>query len=159
MVIDAGHGGVDPGVAVHGIHEKNINLSIARKIQALAKEYNVDVVMTREKDELPGAGDDKDWSLKYRASLARKENADVFISIHANGSDQSVSREKKSGSDIYVPGNTSKVYEGSVKMGSIISQFIKPTIQLPRIKTQERIHPGIGQCNGTRGADRMRLYE
>ena len=139
VVIDAGHGGVDPGVAFHGIPEKNINLSIARKIQELAKEYNVDVIMTREKDELPGAGDDINWSLKYRAALPRKENADVFISIHADGTDQKNLQYHKSGFDIYVPRNSSKVYEGSVKLGSVLAQYIKPDYTIaPELKQRDK---------------------
>ena len=126
VVIDAGHGGIDPGTTMHGIAEKRINLNIAKKIQELAKDYNVDVIMTRDKDELPGKGEDISYSLKYRAELPGRENADLFISIHTNGTGKNEMQEEFSGFDIYVPGNSSKVYGGSVKLASSIADYIKP---------------------------------
>ena len=125
VVIDAGHGGVFPGVESNGIYEKNINLSIAKKIQSLSKDYQVEVIMTREKDE-DAAGTDLQASLNYRAGLAEKKNADLFISIHTNGTDKNGLQDKYSGFEIYVPENTSRFYEGSVKLASSITDFIKP---------------------------------
>ena len=123
VVIDAGHGGMDPGIITNDMLEKNINLSVSKKIQALSKEYNVDVIMTRERDELPGNVSDINWSLKYRASLARKENADLFISIHTGGG---TGENKQSGFEIYVPENENKMYKSSVKLASCITGYIKP---------------------------------
>jgi TonB family protein len=138
VVIDAGHGGVDPGTTIHGVPEKNINLIIAKKIKELSKEYNVEVIMTREKDELSGQGENIGNSLKYRTELPGKENADLFISIHANGMGQHVMQDKYSGFDIYIPDNTSKVYEGSVKLASIIADYIKPDyIMAPELKQRK----------------------
>ena len=48
VVIDAGHGGDFIGTQYNGVLEKNINLTISKKIQELSTEYNVDVIMTRE---------------------------------------------------------------------------------------------------------------
>ncbi len=123
VVIDAGHGGIDPGIMTNDALEKNISLSISKKIQELSKEYNVEVIMTREQDELPGKVNDINWSLKYRAGLVRKENADLFISIHTgNGTNG----DAISGFEIYVPGDESKVSQGSVKLASCIANYIKP---------------------------------
>ena len=125
VVIDPGHGGVFAGTTFNGIYEKNINLSIAKKIQGLAKDYHVEVIMTRENDE-DIAGNNLDASLKYRAGLAATKNADLFVSIHVNGTGQKAPQEKYSGFEIYVPDNTSKFHTGSVKLASSITDFIKP---------------------------------
>jgi TonB family protein len=138
VVIDAGHGGIDPGVTFNGIPEKNINLSIAKKIQELSKEYNVDVILSREKDELSGTGEDIRWSLKYRAALPRKENADLFISIHTNGTSQNVLQNKYSGFQIYVPDNSSKVFGGSIKLASVIADYIKPDYAIDKELKQRK---------------------
>jgi N-acetylmuramoyl-L-alanine amidase len=51
VVIDAGHGGIDPGaINKDGIQEKDINLAMAEKIKELASQYNVNVLLTRDKD-------------------------------------------------------------------------------------------------------------
>ncbi len=59
------------------------NLSISKKIQSLAAEYNVDVIMTRETDITPGSNE-LTKSLEYIAALPKNKNADLFVSIHTN---------------------------------------------------------------------------
>ena len=78
VVIDAGHGGKDPGALGSSSREKNINLAIALKTGEYIKKNleNVKVLYTRENDVFPG--------LKERADFANKNKADLFISIHAN---------------------------------------------------------------------------
>ncbi|NGZ74300.1 N-acetylmuramoyl-L-alanine amidase [Saccharibacillus alkalitolerans] len=77
IVIDAGHGNQDPGAVGNGIREKDINLGIALKVEAILKKNSkVDVVMTRS--------DDTFLELKERVRVAKNVNADVFISIHNN---------------------------------------------------------------------------
>jgi TonB family protein len=135
VVIDAGHGGVDPGSSLNGIMEKDINLRIAKKIQEMSAKYQVDVILTREKDELPGKGDDISTALKYRADMPGRENADLFISIHTNGTGKNKMQDEYSGFDIYVPGADSKVYAGSVKLASVIAEFIRPDYTMsPELK-------------------------
>jgi N-acetylmuramoyl-L-alanine amidase len=127
VVIDAGHGGSFTGAQVNGIYEKDINLIISRKIQSLAKEYNVDVIMTRETDITPG-GKELRESLEYIAALPKNKNADLFISIHANMTPIGVkgkTQTSSSGFQIWIPGNTSNVYDGSVKLGSVLTEVIK----------------------------------
>jgi N-acetylmuramoyl-L-alanine amidase len=78
IVIDPGHGGVDPGaIGVSGTHEKDIVLDYARHLADLLKATGrYRVVMTRRKDIfLP---------LRKRVDLARKADGDLFISLHAN---------------------------------------------------------------------------
>lgn len=78
IVVDAGHGGKDPGaVGPNGTLEKEITLSLARKIAARLREtLGCDVVLTRDRDIfLP---------LEERTAIANKVGADLFISVHAN---------------------------------------------------------------------------
>lgn len=84
VVIDAGHGGTDPGAISNDgkVKEKDLALQISQKIQQLASSYNVNVVMTRTNDDLPGNTTDKSEGLKARTALTEKAKADLFISIH-----------------------------------------------------------------------------
>lgn len=80
VVIDAGHGGHDPGaIGRSGAREKDITLRIARKVaQRLRKELGMQVILTRDKDVyLP---------LEQRTAIANAAHADLFISIHCNSS-------------------------------------------------------------------------
>lgn len=85
VVIDAGHGGTDPGALgmdENGkviLQEKAPNLAIALSVQKLLKEEGVTVIMTRMGDTLP--------SLQARADLANQMGADLFVSIHHNSMD------------------------------------------------------------------------
>lgn len=77
VVLDPGHGGKDPGAMVGEAAEKDINLAIALLVrERLLEQEGVEVVMTREQDEYP--------SLSDRVNLANQENADLYVSIHAN---------------------------------------------------------------------------
>lgn len=77
IVIDAGHGDHDPGAVGNSIREKDINLAIALKVEAILKKNSkVDVVMTRS--------DDTFLELKERVRVAQNVKADVFVSIHNN---------------------------------------------------------------------------
>jgi TonB family protein len=127
VVIDAGHGGSFTGAQSGGMLEKNVNLLIAKKIQSLSKEYNVEVIMTRESDVTPGSNELRE-SLEYIAGLAKNKNADLFISIHSNATEsaqQGKLQTVRSGFQIYIPRNSSEVYEGSLKLGSIMTDIIK----------------------------------
>ena len=136
VVIDAGHSGIYPGVQANGFLEKDINLQIAKKIQELSKDYQVEVFMTREADEVPGRFNSLAEDLHYRAALAAKENADLFVSIHINLNENK--NHSNSGFEIYVPKNTSIVYPGSVKLGSSISEFIRKDYSIaPELKQRE----------------------
>lgn len=78
VAIDAGHGGDDPGaIGRRGTREKDVVMSIARQLQKLIKrERGMRPVMIRKGDYYVG--------LKKRVKLARRQQADIFISIHAD---------------------------------------------------------------------------
>ena len=85
VVIDAGHGGLYPGTISNGkIAEKDITLSIAQKIKALAPGFNIDIVLTRNNDALVGNAKDLREDLLNRVAIAKNANAAAFISIHVN---------------------------------------------------------------------------
>ena len=77
VVLDAGHGGIDPGAVRAGIAEKDIALVFAHELAAtLDADPRFEVVMTRIADVYLG--------LRARVDLARSAEADLFLSIHAN---------------------------------------------------------------------------
>lgn len=81
IVVDAGHGGHDPGaVGPGGLYEKDVVLDIALKVRdMMIREYpSYEVILTRDKDVF--------IPLDERAAIANKSNADLFVSIHANAS-------------------------------------------------------------------------
>lgn len=99
VVIDAGHGGKDIGATENGVMEKNINLKVAKQLEALInkKMKNANVVMTRN--------DDSYLTLQERADKANKAQGDIFISIHTNSvSKKNKNRKNLSGSSVYTLG-------------------------------------------------------
>lgn len=88
VVIDAGHGGADPGkVGVDGSLEKDINLQIAGKLAGFLRAADVDVVLTRESDA--GLYDDKVSNkkvqdMKNRVALIEEKQPVLTVSIHQN---------------------------------------------------------------------------
>lgn len=76
VVLDAGHGGKDNGTAYDDILEKDINLAVVRKVEALLEENGVEVILTRDSDVF--------ISLSGRVEISNEAEADLFISIHCN---------------------------------------------------------------------------
>jgi N-acetylmuramoyl-L-alanine amidase len=94
VVIDAGHGGHDPGALGKQSKEKNINLAIALKLGQMirASLKGIRVIYTRDKDYFV--------ELYRRAGIANESNADLFISIHCNANNNHVLK----GAETYVMG-------------------------------------------------------
>ena len=80
IAVDAGHGGDDDGVrTADGVKEKDLALAIARRVRAIVEaRLGLRVLLTRD--------DDRNVPMDERASLANNNKADLFISLHANGS-------------------------------------------------------------------------
>ncbi len=76
VVVDAGHGGNDGGTYSGEIIEKNITLAVAKKMQKLLEEQDINVIMTRETDEFLG--------LEARTKISNDNDTDLFISVHCN---------------------------------------------------------------------------
>jgi len=78
VVLDAGHGGHDPGAVASWAHEKDVVLSVALQVKAQLEAEGVHVILTR--------GDDTFLSLQERSTFATTDR-NIFVSIHANGAD------------------------------------------------------------------------
>ena len=78
VVLDAGHGGSDPGTQAEGLDEKDLNLVVERRVAELLTAAGVRVVRTRTTDVYVTLAD--------RAQLANDLGADLFVSIHTNAS-------------------------------------------------------------------------
>ncbi len=88
VVIDAGHGGSDPGkVGINGVNEKDINLQIAGYLKQYLEANDIEVVMTRESDEGlndPDASNKKVQDMKRRIELIDETAPTLTVSIHQN---------------------------------------------------------------------------
>ena len=97
IVLDAGHGGRDPGALNRqlGIREKDITLAVALKVGEYLNKYmpEVEVVYTRD--------DDTFIDLKDRGPIAAKANGDLFVSIHANSVNNNTTAH---GAEVYILG-------------------------------------------------------
>jgi N-acetylmuramoyl-L-alanine amidase len=79
VVIDPGHGGHDPGAEANGVRESELVLDVALRLEKLLlAQPGIEVVLTRRTNEYV--------ALEDRTALANHENADLFLSIHANAS-------------------------------------------------------------------------
>lgn len=122
VVIDPGHGGTDPGaLGLYGINEKDVVLSIARKLDSLNSQIldsKFEIYLTRYKDTL--------ISLKERTRLANSLNAPVFISIHCN----QANNRSAAGTEVYIyPKSKSQAAEASY-LGFTIQQDLYNSLGL-----------------------------
>lgn len=77
VVVDAGHGGSDPGaISVHGASEKSVNLAVARAVASRLRAAGATVTLTRQGDTFIG--------LDERAAIANRVSPHLFVSIHAD---------------------------------------------------------------------------
>ena len=91
IVIDAGHGGQDPGTSHFGLKEKHLALDIAKRLRASLQRAGLNVVLTRETDQfIPLSG---------RPAVANRLGADLFVSVHINANRNG----RVSGIEVYYP--------------------------------------------------------
>ena len=89
ITIDAGHGGIDPGAINLGIKEKNITLIAAKELKNILEKKKFKIFLTRK--------DDRFISLRNRRNIAKKNNSDLFISLHID----SLKKKATRGTSIY----------------------------------------------------------
>lgn len=108
VVIDAGHGGKDPGAVGDRYYEKNVTLAVALQLKRIMNENlpDIKVVLTRETDDFIG--------LNRRAEIAKESEGDFFISIHCNA----LRNKTKYGAESYVLG----INQGQENYETIISE-------------------------------------
>ena len=112
IVIDAGHGGKDPGAIGHNIQEKNITLDIAKKLGSLlSRNLDVNVIYTREEDVF--------IPLWKRTKIANSAEGKLFISIHANSASKS---PRTKGYETYLlrPGKSDEATEVVTRENGVI---------------------------------------
>ena len=91
IVVDAGHGGKDPGASDNGVTEKNVNLAVALELERELLSRGFNVVMTRRTDVY--------LKLQERTDIANQVNADLFVSIHVNALP---SKKSTTGIEVYI---------------------------------------------------------
>jgi N-acetylmuramoyl-L-alanine amidase len=91
VVVDAGHGGIDPGASgVSGSEEDDINLAVATFLKAELENKGADVVMTRSDEN--AIADTKDEDMEKRRVIIHDSGSDILVSVHMNSfGDESVS--------------------------------------------------------------------
>jgi len=124
IIIDAGHGGIDPGANRPGILEKDINLAVSLKLKEVLNHYGAKVVLSREEDvDLSGQCDNEQIKDRYHRDLAARiemveeSDADLFISIHANA----VPSSKRFGAESF--------YYAESKEGKLLANFIQTELK------------------------------
>ena len=123
IVIDAGHGGRDPGaIGITGVREKDVTLGVALELEKMVKKNmsDVKVIMTRDKDV--------SVDLYARGKIANENNGKLFISIHANSVGKRNSKVR--GSDVYLlrPGKTERAIEIAEIENSVIQYEENPEL-------------------------------
>ncbi len=116
VVLDAGHGGTDPGAAGNGIYEKNCTLNIVNA----AKDYfdmdeSIKVYYTRTTNSQANmtsgsSGLNTSTSLRARTDLANEVDADLFISVHINSASNTSAR----GTEVYYSSNNNRKNDGGL---------------------------------------------
>ncbi len=121
IVIDPGHGGVDPGkVGINNQLEKDINLQIAKKLKTFLEQNDIIVVMTREDDNgLYSDGDKnkKNADMKKRIEIIKNAEPTIVISIHQN----SFGQESSKGAQMF--------YHNQSAQGKVLAELIQQQIK------------------------------
>ncbi len=110
IAIDPGHGGKDPGASANGLIEKNVVLDVSLKAREYIENAGINVVMTRQTDWYP--------SLDGRVAIATKNDADAFVSVHANAFVSSATGVE---TFYYAAGLSDREY-ASVKLATFINE-------------------------------------
>ncbi|MEX0843708.1 MAG: N-acetylmuramoyl-L-alanine amidase [Balneolaceae bacterium] len=135
IVIDPGHGGWDPGsIGYKGVKEKNITLSVAKKLGAYIEEHlpDVEVVYTRTDDSYLGLAE-----LGHFANIAE---ADLFISIHCNAFRNQYIR----GAEVYFLGlhKSDAAFEVMKRENSVFKQEVDSDLSEEDLMVYELAHSG-----------------
>ncbi|AEV67244.1 N-acetylmuramoyl-L-alanine amidase CwlD [Acetivibrio clariflavus] len=130
VVLDAGHGGEDPGAVsdFSGIREKEINLYIAQKVKELLKAENFTVIMTREDDTLKYTEGTKKVTEKRRQDLINRKKimdesgAELVVSIHLNKFPQ----EQYYGAQVFYPPNSPESKTAAELIQKSLKEIVDP---------------------------------
>ena len=139
VVIDAGHGGTDPGkVGVDGSLEKDINLAVAKRLKTYLEQDDIRVIMTRETDT--GLYSDTDSrkkmaDMKKRCEIIEESGADLVVSIHQNSLPSS---KQTHGAQVFYGKK-----EGSAEVANAVQLALNQTVNAGNEKTEKAIDASI----------------
>ncbi|MGN0489105.1 MAG: N-acetylmuramoyl-L-alanine amidase [Ruminococcus sp.] len=141
VVIDPGHGGEDGGAVANGIVEKDINLSISKKLKSVFSSSGFNVVLIRDKDEMINTdgdtiGSKKVSDMKNRLSIYNQNENNVVISIHQN----KFTQEKYSGAQVFYSFKNSKSEVLAQSIRNSIVTYIQPDNNRECKKTTKDIY-------------------
>lgn len=103
VVVDSGHGGEDSGkIGVNGALEKDINLAIGKMLKEALEKENIQVVLTRDKDEMLAGSKSED--MKERVKIMNDAKPVLVVSVHQN----SYVTERESGAQVFYYSNSEK---------------------------------------------------
>jgi N-acetylmuramoyl-L-alanine amidase len=126
VVLDAGHGGTDPGArSVAGDKESEMSLQLVQKIVALNKNSMIRFELSRAKDEYV--------KLPDRTNFANEKKADLFVSVHINGSPN----KNTKGLELYTPREGSPAYLKSIPLASILNESLMDIFSSTTVKTRK----------------------
>ncbi|WP_338452777.1 N-acetylmuramoyl-L-alanine amidase [Niallia oryzisoli] len=111
IVLDAGHGGKDPGTAGNSMLEKDITLDVIELLEKKVKAAGANVILTRDSDTYP--------TLDDRVKIANQNGADIFVSVHVNSGPSTAS-----GTETYYDTSKNPQSEESKKLASEIHKQI-----------------------------------
>ena len=132
IYIDPGHGGLDPGTIYKNIYEKDINLSISKKLKKILEEEGAIVYLTRYDDydlAINGALERKKSDLNNRAKIINKSKADMYVSIHLN----SIESSTWSGAQVFYDDVNSNNKEIAEIMQKILKKKLKTNRKVKEI--------------------------
>jgi TonB family protein len=139
LVVDAGHGGKDDGaIGMNGAKEKDFSLIISKKIKEMSPQYGIDVVLSRDNDVF--------MSPSEKVDFAKAQNADAFISIHANSKTTEDGSEKKSGIEVCISGDNAE-YEKSKVLGSAVLQTVNKNFHVNPSLIQRKVGIWVLKAN------------
>ena len=140
IILDAGHGGEDGGAVANGIIEKNINLSIIKKLGSLLKSAGFNVEYTRTSDTMlnvegSSLRERKLSDMKNRLSMFNSSEKNIVISIHQN----KFTQEAYSGTQVFYSPNN----ENSAKLSEAIRENIVALLQPDNKREIKKADRGI----------------
>lgn len=137
VVLDAGHGGKDPGAIFGGTYEKTLNLDITKRVAQILEKKGIKVYLTRDNDEY--------LTLAERPAIAKSLKADLFISIHNN----SMPANFKGSMVMYNDTNDSKNKIRNSKIAQIIQNNLVADVKTgnigARVRNDLAVLKGIGE--------------
>ena len=116
IVLDAGHGGWDPGkTGTNGVNEKELNLAVTEKLAEYLEMGGAEVILTRPSDEALGNG--KQTDMAERKRIANESGADILVSIHQNAFPSA----KAKGAQVF--------YHNSSEKGKILAECVQENLK------------------------------